>query len=951
MGGTKNLRQANASWVSYIHTGFALAAFGSAMVLGISLHYQKIVKNEWYGYPQEWFPSVSATIGDYYPERPIFQILIALTSGPRVFLVFMSYVFQTHFSPRSSFSSLLVAICGLLRTISCGGWVYITSSDNHDVHDFMMISYLLLTIPWQLGNILLTPSTVQLAGNKCRKRFSRLFFISIFPLVYFYIQHKVKRVPGVYDVLYDACTVCDFSNFEFQVIAILMTQFIIIISIVLFFCLNGTCLFGFIFWTTLTALGPTIFYFSVWSMGLDGQEVLLFATLSPFLICLPLFRQLILRTLPLLRFLTLLSIGSYMVDRGLFYDDPVLRLQLTAASLAICTILHVVQMFDSTNYKDLKRQIVAFELGLILSVAIKYANYSLNPMWPIMRLNNGGWNRLGLIIGIWASFRLRRTQELKSKVSSIDSDSSTLYDLKVSWWRAVLGFGGAIFATHTLFTDSGTVIAWVWDGYPITGPIAAKHGYMIIIAMCIGLFLSNSNSNVVRGPQWFSMGAVSAFGLMNYHGWLGFSSGCVFCIFILSLLPRFIEDLIKSSKPYGWSAVGLGFGLSYLIYDVMELVHTFTVAYAFVPGGNIFRERTGTVLVVTILLIGLGLLQPNSASQTYKWKESRKLIELRVMCNFLMASIIYFSIYVMYIRTAPKEVKPYHPEYNSFKAGIWTVHFGVDSGMWESQRRMRDIIRELELDVVGLLETDLQRIVMGNRDITQFIAEDLGMYVDLGPGPNKHTWGAALLSKFPIINSTHHLLPSPHGELAPAIHATLDIWGTPVDFIVSHNGQEEDPLDRELQSIKLAQIMREAYPKPFVFLGYVVTKPHAPRPSPYRILIEDGKMLDIERSDYDRWCEYILFRGMRRTGYARVTRGSTPAVTDTELQVGMFQLPPSWIKVDPDKDPAEYTRIPPKLVDPSIQFSAKVGSPNGFKGHKYHVLREQFGVDVLYYGL
>ncbi|KAI8445403.1 Frag1/DRAM/Sfk1, partial [Phakopsora pachyrhizi] len=138
----------------------------------------------------------------------------------------MSYVFQTHFSPRSSFSSLLVAICGLLRTISCGGWVYITSSDNHDVHDFMMISYLLLTIPWQLGNILLTPSTVQLAGNKCRKRFSRLFFISIFPLVYFYIQHKVKRVPGaytyyafiewsliIYDVLYDACTVCDFSNF------------------------------------------------------------------------------------------------------------------------------------------------------------------------------------------------------------------------------------------------------------------------------------------------------------------------------------------------------------------------------------------------------------------------------------------------------------------------------------------------------------------------------------------------------------------------------------------------------------------------------------------------------------------------------------------------------------------------------------------------------------------
>jgi len=76
--------------------------------------------------------------------------------------------------------------------------------------------------------------------------------------------------------------------------------------------------------------------------------------------------------------------------------------------------------------------------------------------------------------------------------------------------------------------------------------------------------------------------------------------------------------------------------------------------------------------------------------------------------------------------------------------------------------------------------------------MTQFLGEDLGMYVDYGPGPNKHTWGAALLSKFPIINSTHHLLPSPVGELAPAIHATLDIYGQYVDIIVSHNGRPQE---------------------------------------------------------------------------------------------------------------------------------------------------------------
>ena len=57
------------------------AAFFSALVVGAKLHLHKIVQNEFYGYPDEWFPSVSATIGDRYPERAVFQFFIAVTSG------------------------------------------------------------------------------------------------------------------------------------------------------------------------------------------------------------------------------------------------------------------------------------------------------------------------------------------------------------------------------------------------------------------------------------------------------------------------------------------------------------------------------------------------------------------------------------------------------------------------------------------------------------------------------------------------------------------------------------------------------------------------------------------------------------------------------------------------------------------------------------------------------
>ena len=66
---------------------------------------------------------------------------------------------------------------------------------------------------------------------------------------------------------------------------------------------------------------------------------------------------------------------------------------------------------------------------------------------------------------------------------------------------------------------------------------------------------------------------------------------------------------------------------------------------------------------------------------------------------------------------------------------------------------------------------------------------------------------------------------------------------------------EETPLDRELQATELARLMNESYPNPVIFLGYVVTTPHASRPAPYEIMVTDGRVHDIDEDDADRWCE------------------------------------------------------------------------------------------------
>ena len=133
------------------------------------------------------------------------------------------------------------------------------------------------------------------------------------------------------------------------------------------------------------------------------------------------------------------------------------------------------------------------------------------------------------------------------------------------------------------------------------------------------------------------------------------------------------------------------------------------------------------------------------------------------------------------------------------------------------------------------------------------------------------------------MNSTHHLLPSPVGELAPAIEATIDAYGTLVDVFVFHSGQEEDPEDRRLQTEYLSKLMG-ASPRPSILLSYLVTKPLEGNYKTYVGSVSG--MRDVDPSDWDRWCEYILYKGLRRTGYARVSRDS---ITDTELQVSSIR--------------------------------------------------------------
>ncbi len=600
-------------------------------------------------------------------------------------------------------------------------------------------------------------------------------------------------------------------------------------------------------------------------MGISGYEVMVMCTVSPFLLCSASLRTLVLKNVRYVHLLSLTGLLAYLVK------TPELRLFAVGFGVSMsCLGWSATWYGERSQAVRLEARALAWSIGLIASSLAKFVFYTNNPIWPIVHAENGGWNKLGLALAVISV--VRSTRQVSYNRAGIDAIGGP----QGSSILAGLGLGGLFFGMHSLLSDSSTMILWVWEGFPVRGPIAAN-GVLTLFAMGGGiihyLWLQDRSSGWIS----FALLGVGAFLLTSFGHWIGYLGALLVAIELMSLAP----PLINSAARHGPVAFGLGF----FVYNIMVLAHVWVVAYAFVPGGPLLREHTDWIMTATVLLVGLGMYTTPKAKTNGKSRQKPNRSEWRRLKScyvYILIVLELLAISVAYLRFPTNNYTPYHQEEKLITAGIWTIHFSLDNDMWSSERRMRDLIKELEVDVIGLLETDLQRIIMGNRDTTQFLAEDLGMYVDAGPGPNKHTWGAALLSKFPILNSTHHLLPSPVGELAPAIHATIDAYGEHIDVIVFHSGQEEDPEDRRLQSEYLANVMKES-PRPLILLSYLVIEPQKGNYNTY--VGEKSGMKDIDGSDWDRWCEYILYKGIKRSGYARVSRST---ITDTELQVSLL---------------------------------------------------------------
>ena len=149
---------------------------------------------------------------------------------------------------------------------------------------------------------------------------------------------------------------------------------------------------------------------------------------------------------------------------------------------------------------------------------------------------------------------------------------------------------------------------------------------------------------------------------------------------------------------------------------------------------------------------------------------------------------------------------------NRLKVMSYNIHHGKSLFGVHSIDTIAELIKENDIDIVGLQEVDSGMFRSKFRNQAEYLGMQLDMNYTFGDNLNilGGKYGNAILSKYPIISYENLTLPSAR-EQRGFLSATIDVNGNHIQFIVTHLGLNAEERTKQIEVIKryIETIQRE----------------------------------------------------------------------------------------------------------------------------------------------
>ncbi len=430
-------------------------------------------------------------------------------------------------------------------------------------------------------------------------------------------------------------------------------------------------------------------------------------------------------------------------------------------------------------------------LGLALSILFRGAGSGID-------ISTWGWFQVigwGLTLG--AAFLLRR-----DVLAGVVEDPKVEAQGRGALTPASLGWMAVVTTLYFAFTAPNVLARWTGADYPliVLGLVVVFSSFAAFYALVPSFRKLLTPTVIVIGNLCFGLAMTltilphqlpfpdqpGAYPL--YEPPVPFAAYIPLVLMILSFPILFVDvDLfyrVLLKRKVDPPALGGSFTLAAAFLLVMIFGHVFTTVYDYIPVvGPFFRDKFWALHLALGLLLTLTVWILAGKVDLTQFRNAKNHTPAVLLLGLISLGSIAGVIWPRPLSTLPAGPR----------SGLRVMTYNIQQGFNEEGQLNMDgqlaLIRKWDPDLIGLQESDTNRISGGNDDLVRYYADQLGMYAYYGPKVVTGTFGVALLSKYPIKSPQTFFMYS-EGEQTAAIRAGVEVGGKQLQVFVTHLGNE-----------------------------------------------------------------------------------------------------------------------------------------------------------------